>query len=429
MKILGIETSCDETAVCVMEAEGNIQNPSFKVLGDALNSQIKIHAEYGGVFPAIAKREHAKNLVPLLRKALGEAKKIFPQPPLEKEGEEKLAPFPPYARGDRGEMRLDNLQKILTREPGLFEATKEFLETTNKPDIDFISVTAGPGLEPALWVGINFAIALGEAWGIPVLPSNHMEGHIASPLLSNHPPTSITPASGHPSYKQEGMKIEFPALALLISGGHTELVLAKKWLSYEVIGKTKDDAVGEAFDKVARILGLPYPGGPEISKLAEKARASLSTLSRGEMSEGQRGAIKFPRPMLRTDDFNFSFSGLKTAVLYAAKKEGDLNDQTKKAFALEFEDAVTEVLITKTKKALEQYEIKTLILGGGVTANRHIRESFEKMIGDYPDTNLLIPDPKHSTDNALMIAVAGYINWLGGKRGEKNFVAEGNLSL
>jgi N6-L-threonylcarbamoyladenine synthase len=392
VKILGIETSCDETAVCVVEAKGGFEKPTFHVLGDALYSQAKTHAEYGGVFPSLAKREHAKNLGPLLEKALKDAGLFH--------NLTRLADSAPSPHG-RGE---ETLQKILEREPGLFEATKKILDSIEKPDIDYIAVTMGPGLEPALWVGINFARALGIAWNIPVIPANHMEGHIISPLLS-----------------KEGMPkagVAFPALALLISGGHTELVLIKNWLKYEVIGQTRDDAVGEAFDKVARLLSLPYPGGPEISKLAEEARIAHTTPQ-----------VKLPRPMLHTDDFDFSFSGIKTSVLYSIKKIPEVTEKNKKEFALEFENAVTEVLVAKTRKAIEQFSIKTLILGGGVIANTHIRKSFQKLVEEYPETNLLIPDISHSTDNAVMIAAAGYLNILAGAKHSDMITAQGNLAL
>jgi N6-L-threonylcarbamoyladenine synthase len=389
MKILGIETSCDETAVCMLEANGGLTKAHFSVLGDALYSQAKTHAEYGGVFPQLAKREHARNLPLLLKKALEQAKLSKKQSkPLSKELDEKLI-------------------EILNREIGLFETTKEILESIEKPDIDAIAVTQGPGLEPALWVGINFARALGLAWNIPVIPTNHMEGHIVSPLL------------------KEATNIEFPALALLISGGHTELVLINNWHEYKVIGKTRDDAVGEAFDKVARLLHLPYPGGPQISLLAEQAR-----------KEKLPREFKLPRPMLRTKDYDFSFSGIKTAVLYTLK---DINqdmddmpeslDRIRKDLAREFENAVTEVLVEKTRKALDEYNIKTLILGGGVIANTHIRAAFEILVKDYSETKLLIPNIKDSTDNAVMIAAAGYLHILAGKKGVDMIKAEGNLAF
>jgi N6-L-threonylcarbamoyladenine synthase len=420
MKILGIETSCDETAVCIVEASGGLEKPSFKILGDALFSQVKTHEQYGGVFPALAKREHAKNLVPLLHKALEQAA-------------HKNAPLSPTSPSsslniDNSGDALSKIKTLLEREYNLFEDTKKIIESTTKPDIDAIVVTAGPGLEPALWVGINFAQALGIAWNIPVIPANHMEGHIISPLLG----------------KEEAKVVIFPALALLISGGHTELVLMKNWREYNVIGQTRDDAVGEAFDKVARLLSLPYPGGPHVSKLATEARAETTTFSppfQGEVAEG-RGAIKLPRPMLKSPDYDFSFSGIKTAVLYAlqnlqaTQQSKYLSEETKKEFALEFENAVTEVLITKTKKALEEYGAKTLILGGGVVANTYIREQFKKMVQEYGDVTLLIPEINHATDNAVMIAAAGYLNIISQTKDShvlstnfKEIKAQGNLRL
>jgi N6-L-threonylcarbamoyladenine synthase len=383
VKILGIETSCDETAVCIIEAQGGLEKPEFKILGNALYSQISIHAQYGGVFPMLAKREHAKNLVPLFKKVLEDA------------GLYHLVPS--HGLGSTPKLKI-----ILEREYDLYEQTLELIQNIEKPDIDAIAVTSGPGLEPALWVGINFARALGEAWGIPVIPTNHMEGHIVSVLL-----------------KENGNKIDFPALALLISGGHTELVLMKNWLEYEVIGNTRDDAVGEAFDKVARLLGLPYPGGPQISKLAHDARVAHTT-----------PRFTLPRPMIKSDDYDFSFSGIKTSVLYTLKKLPEITKEIKLETALEFENAVTEVLISKTKKALEEFNIKTLILGGGVIANTYIRQEFEKLIHEFPDTKLLIPEINLSTDNAVMIAMAGYINMSAGKKQVSTSIkAEGNLKL
>jgi N6-L-threonylcarbamoyladenine synthase len=235
-----------------------------------------------------------------------------------------------------------------------------------------------------------------------VIPTNHMEGHIVSPLL-------------------RGSGVIFPALALLISGGHTELVFMKNWLEYDVIGATRDDAVGEAFDKVARLLGLPYPGGPEISKLSAKARA-----------ENIVSAYSLPRPMIRSGDYAFSFSGIKTAVLYTVKKIPKLTEDIKKQLALEFENATTEVLIAKVRHALEAYDVKTLILGGGVVANTYIRESFSNLISEpeFSHVNLLIPDQKLSTDNAVMIAMAAYINMSAGKKQKSKLIqAEGNLKL
>ncbi len=386
MKIMGIETSCDETAVCIIEAIGSLEKPQFKVLGNALFSQVKLHEQYGGVFPMLAKREHVKNIIPLFKKALEEA-----------------GLNTPAIRKAQDHISLEKekiIKEILAREKDLIEPFLELIKSIEKPDIDAIAVTAGPGLEPALWVGISFAQALGAAWSIPVLPTNHMEGHIMSVLLKS----TIQP--------------QFPALALLISGGHTELVLIKNWFEYEVIGQTRDDAVGEAFDKVARLLSLPYPGGPEISKLAQEAR-----------TENINPSISLPRPMLKSPDLDFSFSGIKTAVLYAIKKIPELTPEIKKEIALEFENAVTEVLVSKTKKALELHQIKTLILGGGVTANAFIRENFKQLVDEYPEVALLVPEVAMSTDNAVMIAIAGYLNFKAEKAISGPIKATGNLSL
>lgn len=392
MRILGIETSCDETAIAILDAEGDIQDHRFSILADTLLSQAKLHAEYGGVFPALAKREHAKNLVPLLELALNQAK-------MNKE----------ISKPDLNINDKTNLEKLLEREPGLCEQLVTFLENHQKPDIDVIAVTHGPGLEPALWVGINFAKALSLAWNVPVIPINHMEGHIVGSLLSEE----IRLGTVH-----------FPALALLISGGHTELVLIKDWMDYQLLGSTRDDAVGEAFDKVARTLGLTYPGGPEIARLAAKARMKNS-----------KSSYTLPRPMINTDDCDFSFSGLKTAVLYQVQEIKNLTERDKQEFAQEFEDAVVEILLKKTIRAIEENNIETLILGGGVSANTEIRSAFKNLFAnEYPQKLLYIPETKLSTDNAVMIAIAGFLRAqnppLGGRTPKfLDFRAEGNLKL
>jgi N6-L-threonylcarbamoyladenine synthase len=399
MKILGIETSCDETAVSIVEAGGGLKDLSFKLLGSAVNSQVKMHTEYGGVVPNLAKREHIKNLPIVLEEAFKKA-------------------------------------------------------SVDLSKMDLITVTVGPGLEPALWTGITFAEELGKKLNIPVVPANHMEGHIASVLINK-----TSEVKNH-----EPKVISFPILALLISGGHTELILLKSWTEKEKLGETLDDAVGEAFDKVARMLGLPYPGGPEISKLAEEARKKNIQLE-----------TKFPRPMIHSKDFNFSFSGLKTAVLYYLKKnnfpspkvqkctdifllensscspqsgsqgisksfssenqklaitrENDFVDSCKKAVAREFEDAVIETLVSKTKKAVNEYSPKTLVIGGGVIANKALRENFLKLSEIYPETKILIPEKSLTTDNATMIAAAGYIEYLRNKKPGGKLKAQGNLNI
>ncbi len=384
MKILAIETSCDETAISIAEAYGELGNISFKVLADSLLSQAMLHREYGGVYPTLAKREHAKNITPLLQQTLDKAKMF-----------EKANS--PLTRD-----QISELKELLTREQELFVLLIAFLGNTKKPDLDAIAVTAGPGLEPALWVGINFAKALSIVWDIPLIPVNHMEGHILSSLIKDD---AITP-------------IEFPTLALLISGGHTQLVVMKDWSRYEIIGNTRDDAVGEAFDKVARMLGLEYPGGPEISKLAQSAR-----------EENLEKPYSLPRPMINTDDFDFSFSGLKTAVMYLIRDKGSLTDTDKKQIAREFEDSASEVLLKKTKRAIEKYNIKTFILGGGVSANKHIRYIFETHLPQ--DIEMFIPHVELTGDNAIMIAASGYSTIASKEKISKldAIEANGNLSL
>lgn len=387
MRILAIETSCDETAIAVLECDGAETEASFRILGNGLHSQSALHATYGGVFPSLAKRAHADNIVPMLTLALHDANMLVP-------GTVTL----PSACGE-----------FLAREHELQSALSEFLASYARPDIDHIAVTYGPGLEPALWVGVNFARALSLAWNIPLVGINHMEGHFIAGL-------------GAPD--TEGVihvrAAELPILGLLISGGHTELDLMKEWLVYEELGATRDDAVGEAFDKVARMMDLPYPGGPEISRLAEQAR-----------SEGIEGGFDLPRPMLTSGDFDFSFSGLKTAVRYALETHGLLGEEEKMRLARAFEDTVTEVLWKKTQRALEVTEAQRLVIGGGVSANKNIARVFqEKCTQDFPHITLSIPERSLTTDNAVMIGMAGYFR---ARRGETvdphTLSANGTLSL
>ncbi len=424
MNILSIETSCDETAISIVSAN-NTDNPDFKILGNTVATQIELHAQYGGVFPMMAKREHSKNIIPVLIETLKKANLYVEEP----------HPRPLSINNGEGQ---SSIQEILTREPELLVLCKEYLPHIGKPDVDVIVVTSGPGLEPALWVGVNFAKVLGTLWGIPVVPVNHMEGHIMSPILTT----------------ESTINVAFPALALLISGGHTELVLVNNWMDYNKIGQTRDDAVGEAFDKVARMMDLPYPGGPQISKLAEEWRNLL--LNQGGVPVGgggneishhpgltttpppQGGEIRLPRPMLHSNDYDFSFSGLKTAVLYAIqdiKKDGGvLTDETKKQIACEFENAATDVLLAKTFRAINEYGVQTLLIGGGVAANKFIKKSFtEKQTAEYPDLKILLPEKDLSTDNALMIAIAGYYRYqnimAGNKKFPLDFAANGNWGV
>ncbi|MEX0672771.1 MAG: tRNA (adenosine(37)-N6)-threonylcarbamoyltransferase complex transferase subunit TsaD [Candidatus Paceibacterota bacterium] len=368
MKLLSIETSCDETSFALIDIDGS----SVTIHAHEILSQIDIHREYGGVFPSLAKREHAQNAVPLIKKTL------------EKTALGTSVP-------DISQTVQNQITELLARETGLAEALLAFLSKTPKPNIDAVAVTHGPGLEPTLWVGINLAKSLSAAWQVPVIPVNHMEGHISSLLIED--PASAT--------AQPLRKIEFPALALLVSGGHTELVFIKAWGDYSIIGQTVDDAAGEAFDKVARLLGLPYPGGPEISKLATQAR-----------EDDTASPFALPRPMLNSGDLNFSFSGIKTAVrngienIKIAESTAELTDKQKQGISREFEDAVVETLLTKTERACDAYGASSILIAGGVAANTRLISSFKAHSG-LPEAH--IASRALTGDNALMIALAGWI--------------------
>ena len=365
MKILAIETSCDETAVTLLDITGALEKPDIKVLGNTLLSQVALHEQYGGVYPNLAKREHEKNLPPILEQTLKEAG---------------------------------------------YDMSEAELRTNN--DIDYIAVTNGPGLEPALWTGITFAETLGKKWDKPVVPINHMEGHIFSVLYDMSNTERLT----------------LPALALLVSGGHTELVRVKDFGTYEILGRTRDDAVGEAFDKVARMLGLPYPGGPQISRLAENSR-----------KRHPEDSIKLPRPMIHSKELDFSFSGLKTAVLYKLKefsaKGGSANPEGgKEDMARAFEDAAVGVLVEKTRRALVELGdgVKTLIVAGGVSANLPLSLELNKLVKEFPDITLRIPAKLLTTDNAIMIGISAFIK-ISRKpeilRDKTPIIARGNLSF
>lgn len=390
MILLAIETSCDETAVSIIKrSRGN--KIRFEVMSHKVLSQVDLHAQYGGVFPALAKREHAKALTQLIAEALEEADLLTERTNT-------------YHIPNTERKRLDIL---LEREPEMLSAMKVLFESIQKPAVDAIAVTMGPGLEPALWVGINGALALQMVWKIPVYPINHMEGHVVASTLSKKENIYEIP------------EIEFPAVALLISGGHTELVRMPKWRSYTVLGKTKDDAVGEAFDKVARMLDLPYPGGPQVSKLAEYARNENIVVDED---------LRLPRPMLHSGDLHFSCSGLKTAVLTRVNKRKPLSDKDKMMLALEFENAITDVIISKVKQAMYETRAQTLIVGGGVSANTHIRFAL-KQLADTEGFSLFVPDRDLSTDNGLMIASTGLLHIAHGAKPKIKLRANGSWSI
>ncbi|MEQ5122823.1 tRNA (adenosine(37)-N6)-threonylcarbamoyltransferase complex transferase subunit TsaD [Morganella morganii] len=320
MRVLGIETSCDETGIAIYDDEAGL-------LANQLYSQIKVHADYGGVVPELASRDHIRKTVPLIQAALKEA--------------------------------------------GL-----------TAQDIDAVAYTAGPGLVGALMVGATVGRALAFSWGVPAVPVHHMEGHLLAPMLEEHQP-------------------EFPFVALLVSGGHTQLISVTGIGEYTLLGESIDDAAGEAFDKTAKLLGLDYPGGPALSRMA---------------SQGTPGRFTFPRPMTDRPGLDFSFSGLKTFAANTIRQNDD-SDQTKADIARAFEDAVVDTLVIKCKRALEQTGFKRLVMAGGVSANRTLRErmaqALQKLGGEA-----FYARPELCTDNGAMIALAGMIRFKGGMRSE-----------
>jgi N6-L-threonylcarbamoyladenine synthase len=354
MLILGIETSCDETAVAVIKVfkKNKSKTEEVKVLSNAISSQVRIHARYGGVVPNLAAREHTKNIEHVFKIALKEAK-----------------------------------IKI--------------------KDIDLIAVTRGPGLGPSLLVGIAFARTLAWKYNKPLIGVNHLEGHIYSNWL---PPLNVTfktkPLISNQSFTFKIKNFKFPILNLIVSGGHTELVLMKDHGKYEIIGETLDDAVGEAFDKVARLLDLGYPGGPAISKEAEK---------------GNPNSYLLPSPMLNSKNYNFSFAGLKTAVLYLIRDLiNDCNIKTlsleqKRNIAASFQKAALDVLVAKTIKAAQEYKSKSLFISGGVSANKELRKRLQEEAQKI-NINYSLPALEYTGDNAAMIAMAGYFNYQNQKK-------------
>ncbi len=308
MKTLGIETSCDETAVAVYDSEQGI-------IGESVFSQIDLHAEYGGVVPELASRDHCNKII-----------KVF----------------------------------------------KDATHGIDLNSIDQIAYTAGPGLLGALLIGESFAKGLSYSLDIPLIPVNHLEGHLVSPSM-------------------EFEEIETPYICLLVSGGHTMIVDVKAFGDYEIIGQSVDDAVGEAFDKVGKLLELPYPGGPHIERIA---------------LDGDPASYKFPRPMLHSDDLNLSFSGLKTSVLYKVKEIDQMHDSIKSNIAASFQAAVIEVLVKKITKTIESTGRKEIIIAGGVAANKKLRSSI-KELEDTLDIKVFYPDLKYCGDNAAMIAYLG----------------------
>ncbi|HHE6470483.1 TPA: tRNA (adenosine(37)-N6)-threonylcarbamoyltransferase complex transferase subunit TsaD [Providencia rettgeri] len=316
MRVLGIETSCDETGIAIYDDEHGL-------LANQLYSQIKVHADYGGVVPELASRDHIRKTVPLIQAALKEA----------------------------------NL---------------------TSQDIDAVAYTAGPGLVGALMVGATVGRSLAFAWNVPAVAVHHMEGHLLAPMLEEKSP-------------------EFPFVALLVSGGHTQLISVTGIGEYELLGESIDDAAGEAFDKTAKLLGLDYPGGPVLSRMAE---------------QGTAGRFVFPRPMTDRPGLDFSFSGLKTFAANTIRENTD-DDQTRADIARAFEDAVVDTLAIKCKRALEQTGFKRLVMAGGVSANRALRAKMEDVLKQRGG-EVFYARPEFCTDNGAMIALAGLIRLKGG---------------
>lgn len=321
MRVLGIETSCDETGIAIYDSEQGLQ-------GDALYSQVKMHARYGGVIPELASRDHIRKTLPMIR---------------------------------------------------------QLMEDSGSPAslINGIAYTAGPGLIGALLVGASIGRSLAMAWNVPAIGVHHMEGHLLAPMLEANPPS-------------------FPFVALLVSGGHTQLVAVTGVGEYRLLGESLDDAAGEAFDKVAKMLGLAYPGGPRVAALA---------------TQGTPGRFVFPRPMINRPGLEFSFSGLKTAVrntLIELGKQAELTEQDKADVARAFEEAVVQTLVIKCRRALQYSGLKTLIIAGGVSANKRLRASLQEMV-DSQRSQLFYAQPKFCTDNGAMIAYAGCQRLLAGQ--------------
>lgn len=325
MKILGIETSCDETGVAIYDSEKGL-------VANQLYSQIAVHADYGGVVPELASRDHIRKTLPLIQDALNEA--------------------------------------------GLCAQ-----------DIDGIAYTAGPGLVGALLVGSTIARSLAYAWNVPALGVHHMEGHLLAPMLEENPPP-------------------FPFIALLVSGGHTQLVKVEAIGKYELLGESIDDAAGEAFDKTGKLLGLDYPAGVAVSQLAEK---------------GTPNRFVFPRPMTDRPGLDFSFSGLKTfaanTINAQINAQGELDEQTRCDIAHAFQQAVVETIIIKCKRALQQTGYKRLVMAGGVSANKQLRQELATFMQEFGG-EVFYPRPQFCTDNGAMIAYAGFVRLKNGERSD-----------
>jgi len=376
MKVLGIETSCDDTGIAILEMEGPCFPPSIQIKANLVSSQVKIHRPWGGVVPTLAKREHQKNLLPLLKKSLDRINQLHPEKTV------------------LSRSKKESLTKIFFKSEKWLKVISLFLQSYRPPNIDLIAVTQGPGLAPALWAGVNFAQALSFGWGLPLVPVNHLEAHFLSSWL---------PENGIPRPKPV-----FPLIALIVSGGHTQLVFADRFSHYQLIGETRDDAAGECFDKTARLLGLGYPGGSPIAQAAEKWQTIISQPRKNIPAVIED--ISLPRPMIQAKNFDFSFAGLKTAVSYLHQR---LPLTVKNSFfyplkmADEIQQAINDVLLKKMVRAARDFRVKGIVLSGGVSANQQLRE---RLAEKCKENRLLFfrPPLAFAMDNAAMIALTGY---------------------
>ncbi len=323
MRVLGIESSCDETGIAIYDSERGL-------LADALYSQVDVHADYGGVVPELASRDHVRKTLPLIRQVMAES-------------------------------------------------------SSQAGDIDAVAYTAGPGLVGALMVGASIGRSLAYAWGVPAMGVHHMEGHLLAPMLEDNPPA-------------------YPFVALLVSGGHTQLIEVRGLGEYTLLGESLDDAAGEAFDKAAKMLDLDYPGGPRIAKLAER---------------GDPARFSFPRPMTNRPGLDFSFSGLKTYTLNTVNEHGDEyglpDEQTSADIACAFQEAVVGTLVIKCRRALQQTGLKSLVIAGGVSANQRLRQELQQALAKM-GAQVFYARHEFCTDNGAMIAYAGCQRLLAGQR-------------
>lgn len=332
MYILGIESSCDESAAAILQAEKD----NLQIKSNIISSQIDIHARYGGVIPEIAAREHVLRILPVIEEALKKA-------------------------------------------------------NIKASDLEAIAVTQGPGLITSLVAGVETAKALSLAWKKPIIPVHHIVAHIYANFIDIN------------------KKIEFPILALVVSGGHSELIYMEKHYKFEIIGQTRDDAAGEAYDKAAKMMGLDYPGGPIIARHAKEYREKVGKTD-----------IELPRPMIGSKELDFSFSGLKTALLYRLKQDKNWKSRLDE-YCFAFEEAIIDSLVKKSLKAIAKYKPKNFLLAGGVSANSALRERLKSAILEkYPQVELLVPQMSYTTDNAAMIASAGYFRYR--QDGDKSFL-------